>query len=391
MITVRLGADEFVLNRDTTRDAVRTFLAGAGQAGGADRLPWRVTRNARGAVNRVTYRADDAPTPGWYTYVRGTSEPRELSMTNSAAVQIIQFVHPGFEYHQREHVGGRQVRSGVMDWKSGNSKHDRKFIVGRGSLFEPGAGQDHRDASIVFWGEWEGPSVFWRINASPGKPGPSIIHAPFRPERAPLEPVQNTDPMVFGDAFVYSNCLQQAYSSLRRLAEGSIVLFGRHSRVAYQPAFSLDTCLVVDRVEPLESHPFDPAAYGEDILDDAVLSPLFTEGGANTFVVYFGKSRTDDGSPFSFVPARMLDDPDRYFARPRLVPQGALKYVISPKNMQGIKGRTVTVAERDRIWEEVVGQVVDQGCGLGYRAAAPPLLGRGSAEAASSRTPAPLD
>jgi hypothetical protein len=78
VITVRLGADEFVLNRDTKRTAVHTFLAGARQAGGADNLPWRVTTNARGAVNRVTYRADDAPTPGWYAYVRGISEPRDL-------------------------------------------------------------------------------------------------------------------------------------------------------------------------------------------------------------------------------------------------------------------------------------------------------------------------
>jgi len=78
VITVRLGADGFVLNRDTKRAAVHTFLAAARQAGGADGLPWRVTANARGTVNRVTYRADEAPTPGWYAYVRGDSERRSL-------------------------------------------------------------------------------------------------------------------------------------------------------------------------------------------------------------------------------------------------------------------------------------------------------------------------
>jgi hypothetical protein len=311
-------------------------------------------------------------------------------MTDSTAVQIVQFVHPGFEYHRPEHVGGRHLRSGVMDWKSGNSKHDRKFIVSRGSLFDPASGRDDRDASIVFWGEWEGPSVFWRIEDPPGKPKPSIIHAPFRPDRAPVEPVQNTDPMVFGDAFIYSNCLQAAYASLRRLPEGSIVLFGRHSRESSQRAFSLDTCLVVDRVEPLESHPFDPSAYGEDILDDAVLNPLYTEGGVNAFVVYFGKTRTDDDSPFSFFPARLLDDPGRFFARPRLVPDGALKDVVSPENMQGIKGRTVTVAERDAIWQEVVRQVSDHGCGLGYRATSPPVASAQTAEASALDAPAPL-
>jgi hypothetical protein len=78
VITVRLVADEFVLNRDTKRAAVHTFLDAARQAGGADHLPWRVTANARGTVNRVTYRTDEAPTPGWYAYVRGASERRDL-------------------------------------------------------------------------------------------------------------------------------------------------------------------------------------------------------------------------------------------------------------------------------------------------------------------------
>jgi hypothetical protein len=78
VITVRMGADEFVLNRDTKRAAVRAFLGAAGRAGGADRLRWHVATNARGGVNRVTYRSDDAPTPGWYAYIRGVSEPRDL-------------------------------------------------------------------------------------------------------------------------------------------------------------------------------------------------------------------------------------------------------------------------------------------------------------------------
>lgn len=78
VLTVRLRADEFVINRDTKRAAVHAFLTAARDAGGAQHLPWRVTRNARGAVNRVTYRADDAPTPGWYAYTSSVAEPREL-------------------------------------------------------------------------------------------------------------------------------------------------------------------------------------------------------------------------------------------------------------------------------------------------------------------------
>jgi hypothetical protein len=79
VIIGRMGSDEFVLNRDTKRAAVRTFLVAAGRAGGAEHLRWHVTANARGVINRVSYRPDDEPTPGWYAYLRETSsEPREL-------------------------------------------------------------------------------------------------------------------------------------------------------------------------------------------------------------------------------------------------------------------------------------------------------------------------
>lgn len=79
VITVRVGWDTFVLNRDTKRAAVRAFLDDAASAGGADHLRWHVTVNARGAVNRVTYRSDEEATPGWYAYIRGVSEPRHLA------------------------------------------------------------------------------------------------------------------------------------------------------------------------------------------------------------------------------------------------------------------------------------------------------------------------
>jgi hypothetical protein len=79
VITVRMSTDEFVLNRDTKRAAVLAFFAAASDAGGADNLPWHVTTNSRGTINRVSYRPDDAATPGWYAYLRDPApERREL-------------------------------------------------------------------------------------------------------------------------------------------------------------------------------------------------------------------------------------------------------------------------------------------------------------------------
>lgn len=100
--------------------------------------------------------------------------------------RLVQFVHPGFEYTSREYVGPRGQRSGVMPWKPGMSVHNRKFMLARGSLFDPATGERDVTGPLCFWGEWEGPSVFWRL-PSPGKPLPTIVHAPFRPSTTPVE------------------------------------------------------------------------------------------------------------------------------------------------------------------------------------------------------------
>jgi len=43
--------------------------------------------------------------------------------------------------------------------------------------------------------------------------------------------------------------------------------------------------------------------------------------------------------------------------------------------MQGIKlTRDLDSGERDAVWAEVVSQVTDQGCALGYEAGAPPAI-----------------
>jgi hypothetical protein len=389
VLSVRMGADEFLLNRDTKRAAVRAFLDAAARARGADNLPWHVTANSTGTINRVSYRCDDEATPGWYAYLREPSaEPRQLV---AWAVTVVQFVHPGFEYYRREHVGRKDRRSGVMPWKPGNSAHDRKFMLTQGSMYDPETDQDHRLVPLGFWGEWEGPSVYWRLD-SPGRPLPRLVHAPFRPINWPTEPVQNTDPMVFGDAFVYSNCRQCTSPSLRTLSRGSLVLFGRSARVDGRPSFNLDTCLVVDRVQTLRPVPVGIDNCGSDLLTDAVLSPLHSEGLEHDLTVYFGRCRSAVPTrPFSFFPARLMYDSPPLFARPELRPTGALQGVINPGNMQGIKVTAhLSVIDRDAIWAEIVRQVNRQGCGLGYYAAPPAAIEPHEADTAAAHPPTPL-
>lgn len=408
VIAVHTADVDFVLNRDTKRSAVGAFLNAAERAGAAELLDWWVVPGSRGGFRRVSY-VGNAPTPGWYAYLRKAERgARRLSVgvrptpapstvldesvggrRAVAPVQVVQFVHPGFEYHRTEHVGRRHDRQGVMAWKPGRSRHDRKFLVAEGSLLDLTTGVDHSVSTIAFWGEWEPPSVYWRLD-SPGSPLPSIVHAPFLPEEIPGAPVQNTDPLVFGNRFVYSNCLQRTYAALQRLALGSIVLFGRFGKASGRPSFELDTCLVVDRSERVEPQPF--AELWSDLLTDAVLGPLHTElEQLTTFTVYSGRVRDPSGGPFSFVPARQVSSEVPLFARPRLEPVGALDGVINPANMQGIRlTRNVANDRRDAIWQEVVRQVAAQGCGLAYRVGTPPVIGALQAISASKGPPCTL-
>jgi hypothetical protein len=299
-------------------------------------------------------------------------------MSNSA-LRVVQFIHPGFEY------SFGTSSQGVMPWKDGNVIHNRKFLLASGSVVEWSAQRDHRDVPLVFWGEWEAPSVYWRV-ASSGKPMPSFLHAPFRPERWPEASVQNTDPMVFGDAFIYSNCLQPAFRSLRSLTPGSIVLFGRYGRERGAHSFGLDTCLVIDDIETL---PPGGDGWGVEIVSDAVLRPLASEGARDPLTVYSGRSGPD--APFSFFPARRFEGAASLFARPTLEPTGALAGVINTAKNQGIKGTSdLSEADRDAIWAEVARQVSDQGCHLGYHAALPPLISVQRARAAADHPAALL-
>lgn len=66
LVTVTTSAASFVLNADTKRSAVLEFLSAA-QRG---EVVFRVIANRRGRINRVAFRADEQPTPGWYAYTQ---------------------------------------------------------------------------------------------------------------------------------------------------------------------------------------------------------------------------------------------------------------------------------------------------------------------------------
>src|SRR6185503_12345431 len=123
---------------------------------------------------------------------------------------FVQFMHPGSEH---------QPTGSVMAWN--RRGHARKFLLTEGRYVADGA---VHDGAFTFWGEWEPQSKVVET-FRPAGARPRWLHEPVwdRPRHRKL--LQNTDPLVFGDAFMYTNCLQWN-GKLRRLAQGSIVLFG---------------------------------------------------------------------------------------------------------------------------------------------------------------------
>ena len=131
---------------------------------------------------------------------------------------FVQFPPPGPEH---------RPRGPLMPWNVGD--HRRKF------LRAPGRYLRDEDAAVVaadlvFWGEWEPPSeVVDRWSARDDLP--RWLHLPYweRPTTAAARR-QNTDPWVFGDRMLYSNCRQTALPALQHLG------LVRCARVPTEPA-----------------------------------------------------------------------------------------------------------------------------------------------------------
>lgn len=291
----------------------------------------------------------------------------------SQAPRVIQFPHPGFEYRLRGDTD-------VMPWKQEGTEHNRKYLLTRGSLVDPHSWERTDDVSIGFWGEWEPPSR-WTRSSGPIEPyHPTFFHEPLLPASRPDVSHQNTDPIVFGDAFIYSNC-KQYLRAMRDMPPGSIVLFGRGMKVHGERRFVLDTCFVVESGTPTRVARYAVKPWGQSLLHDLVLGPFTPQDDHEwTLTEYRARMHASGGMPFSFVPAVAHDEQPEGFARPVIRPIGPLEGLITETLMMGLKPTTVEDADAARaVWDEVVRQVQDQGCMLGVHAQPPE---RGSVERA---------
>lgn len=268
-------------------------------------------------------------------------------------LMFVQFPHPGSEHRP---IGSQ------MPWNRSN--HARKFLKTGGQYL---MGSQIQSGSFTFWGEWEPQS---RVIASfpDNKPGwPHYLHEPFWQLPADGGWRQNTDPLVFGNQFLYSNCRQGQNGKLRELATGSLVLFG--SKVAGE--FVLDTLFVV-------GDGFHGGSTGyldhPDWVQHVVFEPLSLapKQPAHSFRLYRGRTYAEaPNGPFSFVPCQPCNPVAAGFARPAVQLEGRW---IEPNLAMNAKATPATQQELDELWEQIVQQVIQAGLALGVRLDVPPRV-----------------
>jgi hypothetical protein len=272
---------------------------------------------------------------------------------------VVQFPHPG-----GEHRPGPPQVGAVMPWNRG--EHKRKFLRASARYLLDGHPQE---GEVGFWGEWEAQSRVLEVWRKDGDL-PRFLHEPFFEAPAKGVKHQNTDPFVFGESFLYTNCRQATNQKLRRLTPGSIVLFGSSPGAG----FVLDTVFVVGDGE----HP--SFEIGERrVLPDRpeaealVFRPLSTSEkhlGAGCRAYHGRPYAVELSAPFSFVPCRPLMDQVR-FRRPLLEPVGALDGFITPTLRQQAKVTEIDDATAAAVWQQVRSVVEQQELALGVHLQVP--------------------
>ncbi len=281
-------------------------------------------------------------------------------MANQTAF-FVQFPHPGDEH--------KSPKDGHMLWNTG--KHRRKFLISPGR-YQDGAG-GIGEAELAFWGEWEPPSrVDQRWPASGQLP--RALHRPYWGKPTNKAFRQNTDPWVFGDRMIYSNCRQvtgqHTPKAIQRLTPGSVICFGS----TIDDQFCVDTVFVVASAEP-----WVPAKVASLKVDEAfstcTADSLMTKGEDRHLPLTLYRGATFDNpveGMFSFVPALRADLDEPRFERPRIDLPGFIKPSVLMSDW-GSKRPLPIDTVRDA-WDDVRRQVLDANLLLAVRLQTPPCV-----------------
>ena len=290
---------------------------------------------------------------------------------------FVQFPHPGDE----------QKPPSGCDWNRLKDDHGRKFMQLRGEWIE-GDGT-RRSGDLWAWGEWEPESYLIRkFNPQDGdSQHPRFLWRPYYIPKDNYQGLHNTDPFIFGERFLYSNCGQTSpkKAGLRHLGQGSVIAFGSGKKIDGAWRWMLDTVLVVrdfvdydvpDARVVLED--WAPTTFlevtGGPLTDSGECAPKSCAPTSTQLRLYRGATPNDPiHGMFSFFPAMpaggdtgfprpLVDLADEYFN---------LKLLRAPKGLP----KERTCVELFDLWERLVTQVRDAGLVLGTHAELPERCG----------------
>ena len=279
-------------------------------------------------------------------------------------LRFVQFSHPGRE-HEPDSSGGKS-------WNPSKYQHARKFMEFSGKWME----DDGRvkSGNLRAWGEWEAESdlLCGLVQSCQYSQYPRYLWRPYYVYRDNYRCLHNTDPFIFGERFLYSNCKQQALSGLRQLGRGSMIVFGSGKKIAGERKWVLDTVLVVSD-SLMYAAPETRRGLG-GVVPEAFLTvtggPMVDSKDQTSYRLYRGATPADPvEGMFSFFPA-MPSDGDVGFPRPVVDLPGEY---FNPGSWQAQKGlrRNCTSDELREIWGSLADQVRRAGLLLGTHAALP--------------------
>ena len=295
---------------------------------------------------------------------------------------FVQLPHPRWEHEPDDRRNGK-----VKSWHKLTCRHRRKFMQLRGGEWIDEGGRKHtRD--LYVWGEWEAESIVVRRFNPPKDDllSPRYLWDPYWVRKKDYSGLHNTDPFIFGDRLLCSNCYQQRIKKLRVLAPGSLIVFGSCKKDDGEWKWMLDTVLVVR--DSFLYDPRNPRLDLEGKVSETFLEvtggPLsFNPPGPEKFRLYRGvtpndlkqaNEREQFGGMFSFFPAKPVGDHSA-FRRPFIKLPGCF---FTRGNLQSPR-----ITEVDRLcesrkelrklwWDPIVEQVHAAGLVLGTHAGLPP-------------------
>jgi len=264
--------------------------------------------------------------------------------------KCIVFYHPGGPVKYRDSCG----------WTKRG--HGRKFLQVSGKATHCPDTKPVKQNDMFFWGEYEAPTDKQQlyIPSGPSMGLPRSVETILHPVPAPSRGCGNlnTDPFVFCGQFLYTNCQQlrknNRPSNIQSLKQGDLILFGSH----LGGSFVLDTCLVVSAGTPL-------ASYQKQVQTGSIFDLVTNRLIRGLPVTVFEGATWSENSPFSFVPCWSSLNGSQGHPRPVLHASGALMGLINSKQKQGMKGVSVVHKSVKPMFDEVVSQVLAQGCLLG--------------------------